>query len=262
MKVGVGGLNFNCSIDGPEGAPWLVFSNSLGTDMSMWDDQVAVLKDRFRILRYDHRGHGGSDVPEGAYNFDMLIGDLAGIVDAYGIERAHYCGLSMGGITLEGYVEKYPERVEKLVICDCTGASTPAGAQQWAERIAIGKEKGIEGLVDITVERWFSPEAYANNAKAVARVKDMVRRTPVNGFIGCAHALSVFDFKAGLGNIKSETLLIAGTKDAAYPGVKFLNGAIPNSKIVEIEGAGHLSNIEQPEPFNRALIEFLGGKPN
>jgi len=258
MKVGVNGLNFNCRIDGPEGAPWLVFSNSLGTDMSMWDDQVAVLKDRFRILRYDHRGHGGSDAPEGPYDFDMLIGDLAGILDAYGIDSAHYCGLSMGGITGQGFVQKHPSRVEKLIICDCTAASTPAGAQQWAERIAIANEKGIEALVDITVERWFSPEAYANDVKAVTRVKDMVRATPATGFIGCAQALSNFDFKAGLSAIKSETLLIAGTKDAAYPGVKFLNGAIPGSKLAEIDGAGHLSNIEAPEAFNRALSEFLG----
>jgi 3-oxoadipate enol-lactonase len=258
MKIRANGININCKIDGPEDAPWLVFSNSLGTDISMWDDQVAKLKDRFRILRYDHRGHGGTDAPEGAYNFDQLIGDLVGILDALGIERAHYCGLSMGGITGEGFVEKYPSRVDKLVICDCTGASTPAGAQQWAERIAIAKEKGIEGLVDITVERWFSPESYANDAKAVARVKDMVRKTPVNGFIGCAHALSEFDFKAGLGEIKAQTLLIVGSKDAAYPGVKFLNGAISGSKMVEIEGAGHLSNIEQPEAFTQALSDFLG----
>lgn len=257
MKVSANGLSFNCRVDGPEDAPWLVFSNSLGTDLSMWDDQVAALKDRFRILRYDHRGHGGTDAPEGAYNFNMLVDDLAGVMDAYGIDRAHYCGLSMGGITGEGFVQRYPGRVDRLIICDCTGASTPAGAQQWAERIAIVKEKGIDGVVDITVERWFSPEAYANNAKAVARVKEMVKKTPANGFIGCAHALSDFDFKAGLAAIKAETLLIAGSKDAALPGVKFLHGAIPGSKMVEIEGAGHLANIEQPSAFTQALSDFL-----
>ena len=116
----------------------------------------------------------------------------------------------------------------------------------------------MDALVDITVGRWFSPEALESNSPAVEKVRQMIRKTPVNGFIGCASALSDFDFKAGLGDIKAPTLLIAGTKDAAYPGIKFLNGAIPGSKMVEIEGAGHLSNLEAPEAFIRALTDFLG----
>ena len=258
MRASANGINFHCHVDGPEGAPWLILSNSLATDVSMWDEQVAALKTNFRVFTYDQRGHGRTEAPEGAYSFEILAADVIGLMDELAIERAHFCGLSMGGITAQGLVQKYPDRFDKLIICDCTGASNPAGAAQWAERIATAKEKGMDALVDITVERWFSPEALASNAPAVDKVKAMIRATPVNGFIGGASALCDFDFKAGLGDIKAPTLLIAGTKDAAYPGVKFLNGAIPGSKMVEIEGAGHLSNLENPDAFSRALMDFLG----
>lgn len=258
MRASANGINFHCHVDGPEGAPWLILSNSLATDVSMWDEQVAALKTNFRVFTYDQRGHGRTEAPEGAYNFDILAADVIGLMDELSIARAHFCGLSMGGITAQALVQKYPDRFDKMIICDCTGASSPAGAAQWAERIAEAKQGGMDALVEITVSRWFSPEALESNSSAVEKVRQMIRKTPVNGFIGCASALSDFDFKAGLGDIKAPTLLIAGTKDAAYPGIKFLNGAIPGSKMLEIEGAGHLSNLEAPEAFTRALADFLG----
>ncbi len=258
MRARANGIDFHCHVDGPEGAPWLIFSNSLATDVSMWDDQVAALKTKFRVFTYDQRGHGRTEAPEGAYNFDILAADVIGLMDELAIERAHFCGLSMGGITAQALVQKHPKRFDKLIICDCTGASNPAGAAQWAERIADAREKGMDALVDITIGRWFSPEALESNAPSVDKVRAMIRATPVNGFIGCASALSDFDFKAGLGDIKAPTLLIAGAKDAALPGVKFLNGAIPGSKMVEIKGAGHLSNLENPDAFTGALKDFLG----
>jgi 3-oxoadipate enol-lactonase len=258
MRVTSNGIDFYCHVEGPEDAPWLMFSNSLATDVSMWDEQAAALKEKFRVFTYDQRGHGRTEAPEGAYNFDILAADVIGLMDEISIPHAYFCGLSMGGITAQALVQKYPDRFDKLIICDCTGASNPAGAAQWAERIADAKQGGMDALVDITVGRWFSPEALENNTPAVEKVRQMIRKTPVNGFIGCASALSDFDFKAKLGEIKTPTLLIAGTKDAAYPGVKFLNSAIPGSKMVEIAGAGHLSNLENPEAFTCAVMDFLG----
>jgi len=258
MRASANGVNFHCHVDGPEDAPWLILSNSLATDVSMWDEQVVVLKEKYRVFTYDQRGHGRTEAPEGAYNFDILAADVIGLMDGLSIERANFCGLSMGGITGQALIQKYPDRFDKLIICDCTAASNPAGAAQWAERITDVKQGGMDAVVDITVGRWFSPEALENNTAVVDKVRQMIRKTPVNGFIGCASALSEFDFKAGLGDINAPTLLIAGTKDAAYPGIKFLNGAIPGSKMVELEGAGHLSNLEAPEAFTRALMSFLG----
>jgi 3-oxoadipate enol-lactonase len=258
MNVHANGINFNCRVDGPEDAPWVIFSNSLATNISMWDDQALELSSTFRVLRYDQRGHGGTDAPQGAYHFTTLAADVIALMDALDITRADFCGLSMGGITGQALAQTHPDRVRRFVLCDCPAASTPASAQQWSERIQLAKDKGMEALVDITAERWFPPEVVAANPPGYGKVRQMIRTTPVNGFIGCALALSDFDFKAGLGNIKAPVLLIAGTKDAAYPGVKFLSGAIPGARMVEIEGAGHISNIEQPQAFSGALTAFLG----
>ena len=258
MKVKANGIEFHCRIEGPEGAPWLVFSNSLMTDLSMWDEQAAALNEKYRILRYDQRGHGGTEAPSGPYDFNGLIADVAGLYDALDIERAHFCGISMGGVTGLGLAQKYPARVEKLIAADCPAASTPAGAQQWAERIALARSKGMEALVEVTLTRWFPPEFVAAGAPILDKVRNMIRSTPLNGFAGCAAALSDFDMKAGLPAMHAPLLLIGGSKDAAMAGVRFIHGAVPGARLVELEGAGHLSNLERPEEFSRAVAEFLG----
>jgi len=131
MKVKANGIQFNCKLDGKRGAPWVVFSNSLATNLSMWDEQAAALGDRFQILRYDQRGHGGTDAPTGAYAFDTLVNDVIALLDAFEIERAHFVGLSMGGMTAVALAEKHAHRLDKIVPCDCGPASTPQSAQQW-----------------------------------------------------------------------------------------------------------------------------------
>lgn len=257
MKIQANGITFNCQVDGPEGAPWVVFSNSLATNFSMWDEQVAELRSSFRILRYDQRGHGGTQATEPPYNFKTLVDDVAALFDALSIERAHFVGISMGGVTGVGLVQRYPGRVARLVACDCPAAATPASAQQWAERIGLAKEKGMEALVDVTVGRWFPPEFVAANPPILDKVREMIRTTPLDGFVGCAGALSDFDFKSGLGAISTPTLMIGGSKDAALPGVKFIHSGIAGSKLVELEGAGHLSNLEKPAEFTQAVVDFL-----
>ena len=147
MKVKANGISFHCRVDGRDGAPWLVFANSLATNLSMWDEQTELLRDHFHILRYDHRGHGETDAPEGAYTFDQLIADAVALFDAFEIKRSHFVGLSMGGMTAIGLAEKHPERLNRVVPCDCGPASTPQSAQQWAERIALARANGMEALV-------------------------------------------------------------------------------------------------------------------
>jgi 3-oxoadipate enol-lactonase len=257
MQIKANGITINYQIDGREGAPWLVFSNSLMTDLSMWDDQVAGLKSSFRILRYDQRGHGGTEVPEGNYRFDTLVADAIGLIDALKIERAHFAGISMGGMTTLFLAQRHPKRFERLIACDCGPASSPASAQQWAERVAVGKEGGMEALVEPTVARWFPPEFVATKAPVLDKVRGMIRTTPYAGFAGCAAALSDYDLKPGLGAITHPTLLIVGSKDATLPGIKQINAAVKGSKLVELEGAGHLSNLEQPAQFTAAIREFL-----
>jgi len=257
MRINANGITFNYQVDGPEGAPWLAFSNSLATNLSMWDEQAAALKKNFRVLRYDQRGHGGTQATDGRYSFDLLTADVVALFDALSIKRAHFLGISMGGMTALAFVQKHPERVDRLIACDCGPASSPASAQQWEERIAIAEKQGMEPLVEPTARRWFPPEYPESHPDVFKKTCEMIRTTPVKGFIGCAGALANYDLKPGLGNIKAPTLLIVGSKDATVPGIKAINAAIPGSAIVEIEGAGHLSNLERPEAFTSAVQQFL-----
>ncbi len=257
MRINANGIGFNYRIDGAEGAPWLVFSNSLMTDLTMWDEQVAALAPSFRILRYDQRGHGGTDAPEGPYSFDLLSADVIALLDALKIERTHFAGISMGGMTALKLAQDQPRHFDRIIACDCGPNSTPASAQQWQERIALAAEKGMEALAEPTVNRWFPPEFVAQTPPVLDKVRNMIRKTPFAGFRGGAMALSDYDLRPGLAGIRNPTLLIVGTKDATVPGIRVINAAVQGSKLVELEGAGHLSNLEQPAAFSRAIGEFL-----
>ena len=256
MQTKANGITINYQVEGPEGAPWVIFSNSLATDLSLWDEQTIALNQNFRILRYDQRGHGGTEATDGRYNFDLLVADIVGLMDAVSIKRTHFVGISMGGMTGLALAQKHPDRVDRLAACDCGPASSPQSSQQWEERIAIAQKEGMEPLVDLTAQRWFPPD-YPENDPAFQKARQMIRATPVKGFIGCAGALANFDLRPGLANIKAPTLCIVGSRDATLPGMKGINATVPGSKLVEIEGAGHLSNLEQPQKFTRALQQFL-----
>jgi 3-oxoadipate enol-lactonase len=258
MQVKANGISFNCQVDGPEAAPWLILSNSLACNVSMWEPQAAALKDTFRILRYDQRGHGKTEAPAGRYTFDVLIADVIGLMDALSIARAHFCGLSMGGATALGLAQRHADRFDRIVICDSPCASTPATAQQWEERIAVAKEKGIEALVESTLARWFPPETLSANPQHVGRVREMIRTTPVNGFIGCAAALADHDFRSRVATVTHPVLFMVGEKDGTTPAaMRQMHETLGGSKFVELPGAGHISNLDQPEMCTRALREFL-----
>src|ERR1700682_2536247 len=196
MKVKANGIDINYQIDDPDGAPWIVLSNSLATSTARWDEQAAGLKDSFRVLRYDQRGHGGTEVPAGRYAFDTLLGDALGLMDALSIKKAHFAGLSMGGATALGLAEQHPDRVDRVIVCDSPCMSTPASSAQWEERIVVAQKHGMEALVEPTIGRWFPPETVAKNSPHLAKVRAMIRATPVNGFIGCAAALADHNYNA------------------------------------------------------------------
>jgi 3-oxoadipate enol-lactonase len=257
MQVSANGISFNVAIDGPERAPWLVLSNSLLTNLSMWDDQVAALKSSFRILRYDQRGHGGTQATDGGYSFDLLVADVVALLDALAIKQANFCGLSMGGMTALFLAQRHPERFDRIIACDCGPASTPASAQQWKERIDVAAEKGLEALVEPTITRWFPPQFVATHSPVLDKVRQMIRSTPFAGFRGCALALSDYDLRPGLAGIDHPLLLIGGTKDATLPGLHQIREAVPGAKLVEVEGAGHIANLEQPATVTGAMRDFL-----
>jgi 3-oxoadipate enol-lactonase len=257
MRINANGISINYQIDGPEDAPWLIFSNSLLTSFAMWDEQVAELKQSFRVLRYDQRGHGGTQATDGKYSFDILVADVIALMDALAIKRANFAGISMGGMTALFLAQRHADRFDRIVACDCGPASTPASAQQWKERIDLAADKGMEALVDVTVNRWFPPEFVATKAPVLDKVRGMIKATPFKGFAGCAQALSDYDLRPRLAGISRPTLLIVGTKDATLAGIKQIKEAVPGASLVELDGAGHLSNLEQPAAFTRAIRDFI-----
>jgi len=257
MKIKANGITINYQIDGPEGAPWIVFSNSLATSTAMWDEQAAALKNSFRVLRYDQRGHGGTDAPAGRYAFDTLLADALGLLDALSIKKAHFAGLSMGGATALGLAERHPERFDRIIVCDSPCQSTPQSTQQWEERIAVAQQQGLDVLVEPTIGRWFPPETMAKNPPHLDKVRAMIRATPVNGFIGCAAALADHDYASAVAGVKCPVLFLVGEKDAPVAAMRKLNEKLPGSRYVELPGAGHISNMDRPAEFNRAIQQFL-----
>jgi 3-oxoadipate enol-lactonase len=260
MKIKANGITINYQIDGREGAPWIVFSNSLATTIAMWDEQAAALKESYRVLRYDQRGHGGTDAPAGRYPFDILLADALALLDALAIKKAHFAGLSMGGATALGLAERHPERFDRIIVCDSPCQSTPQSSQQWEERIVVAQKQGMEPLVELTVGRWFPPETLAKNPPHLDKVRAMIRATPVNGFIGCAAALADHDYASAAASVKHPVLFLVGEKDAPAPAMRKLHEKLNGSRYVELPGAGHISNMDRPAEFNRAVADFLAGR--
>ncbi len=260
MRIAANGIAFNCTIDGPAGAPWLVLSNSLATTYAMWDEQTAALKGKYRVLRYDQRGHGGTDAPAGRYAYDTLVADAAGLMDALGIAKTWFGGLSMGGATALGLALQKPDRVSGIIICDHACKSTPASSQQWEERIAVAQKQGMAALVEPTIARWFPPEILAQNPPYIDKVRAMIRGTPVSGFIGCAAALADHDYNSKVETVTCPVLFMVGEKDGTTPAaMKDMHARLRGSRYVELPGAGHISNMDRPAEFTRAITEFMAG---
>ena len=259
MKIAANGINLKYRVDGPRDAPWLTLSNSLATNLSLWDAQVAELASTYRVLRYDTRGHGGSDAPDGPYTLAMLCDDVLGLLDALGIETTHFVGISLGGMTALELALALPDRVDRIAVCDSRADAPPAFANSWDERLAIAAEKGMEGLVEATLARWFSEGFLAQDPPALTAVGDMIRGTSLAGYIGCIHALQKLDLLPRLGGVTVPTLFVSGADDMATPpqAMRAMHAAVLGSQFVLIDPAGHLSNVENPDDFMAALAPFL-----
>lgn len=258
MKADVNGISINYRVDGESG-DWVVLSNSLASNYTMWDAEAEVLARDYRVLRYDTRGHGDSEATGGAYNLDMLIADVTGLMDAVGIETAHYVGLSLGGMTGLGFALGTPERLKTLVVCDARADAPAAFRDTWDDRIAAVREKGMEPLVEPTVERWFTQGFRDTKPPVLDKVRGMIRETSVDGYIGCGRAIQNLYYLPRLGKIGVPTLFVAGAQDMATPpdDMRAMHEAVPGSQYALIDPAAHLSNIENPDDFMRAVGGFL-----
>ncbi|MDQ7907293.1 3-oxoadipate enol-lactonase [Phytohabitans sp. ZYX-F-186] len=246
-------------VDGPAGAPVLVLANSLGTTVDMWEPQVPALAERYRVVRFDTRGHGRSAVPHGPYTIGDLGGDVLALLDELGVARAHYCGLSLGGMVGMWLAAYAPERIDRLVLC-CTSAR-PAAPQSWAHRAATVRAEGTGAIADLVVSRWLTPGYASRRPGTVARLRAMLAATPAEGYAACCGVLEKLDLTAALPRIAAPTLVLHGADDPAIlpsHGAD-IAAAVPGARFTLVRGAAHLANVEQVDVVTALIIEHLGG---
>lgn len=241
-------------LDGDENAPVLLLSGALATTLELWDDNVAALTSRYRTLRYDHRGHGRSPVPDGPYTVEELAEDALELLDQLGLERVSFCGVSLGGAVGMALALLAPERLAHLTLC-CTSAQF-VPPEKWVERARIARAEGLGPLAEATLERWFSPPFHAGQPRVVARFRDLILATPREGYASCCDALAVWDARGRLGPIAVETLVIAAADDPSTPPDQLAAIAeeIPGAELVLVPDAAHLVNVEQPGAFADAIL--------
>jgi len=259
MKINLNGININYELTGKEGGPVVVLSHSLACSLVMWQPQMAVLESAFQVLRFDTRGHGQSDAPEGAYSLELLAADAVGLLDALNIETVHFVGLSMGGMIGQCLALDHADRLKSLALCD-TAAAMPEETQPiWQQRIDAAGQAGMVGQVDGTLERWFRPEYLQLNPTEVEMIRRQILATPVAGYVGCCEAIRRLNYLDRLSEIKRSTLIMVGEEDPGTPvaASEAMHARISGSKLVVLPSARHLSNIEQAEAFNTALMAFL-----
>jgi 3-oxoadipate enol-lactonase len=257
MHIEANGIRIRYEVEG-EG-PWLVMSHSLACSLHMWDEQAAHLRSRFRVLRFDTRGHGGSDAPDGPYTLDMLADDLRALLDGLGIERCHFMGLSMGGMIAMTHALRYPGRFLSMVLCNTSSRIGPDAAPVWKQRIDTVTAQGMGPMVEPTLQRWFTEGFRRTQPGVTARVGEMIRSTPPAGYIGCCHAIPKIDLTDRLASVACPTLVIAGDQDVGTPleMARAIQLAIPGAQLACIPSASHLSNLEQPRLFNAIVDAFL-----
>ena len=252
----------NYQLEGPEHLPVLVLSNSLGTDLHMWDTQVPALTAHFRVLRYDTRGHGGSLVTPGPYSIEQLGQDVVALLNALKIERAHFCGLSMGGLIGQWLGINAGERLNRLIVCNT--AAKIGAPDTWNPRIELvlrDRKDAMVGLRDASIERWFTKTYAEGNPDQAKRITDMLAATSPEGYAANCGAVRDADFREQLGQITVPLLVISGSHDAVTPpaGGRFIQENVAGAQYAEFHAA-HLSNVEVGAPFSRRVIDFLLGR--
>jgi 3-oxoadipate enol-lactonase len=246
-------------LSGNESGPVVMMSHSLGSSSIMWEPQLQALEERYRLLRFDTRGHGQSDAPKGAYRLEQLAGDALALMDTLEIDKVHFVGLSLGGMIAQCFALSYPERLMTLALCD-TAAIIPDEAQPvWQERIDTTRRQGMAAGVDETMQRWFTGPYLAASPPAVEKIRAQFLNTPAEGFIGCSEAIRRLNYLDRLSSIQLPVLIVVGADDPGTPvsASEEMHARIPASELVIIPSAAHLSNIEQADAFNEALVSFL-----
>jgi 3-oxoadipate enol-lactonase len=261
MLLSLNGRNLAYDLIGPETAPVVCMTHSLASDGGMWAEQVpALLAGGFRVLRLDMRGHGGSDPVGGAYSMSQLAGDVAAVLNALGLAKVHYIGLSIGGMIGQAFALEHGERLLSAMWCD-TMPHTPAGSTAvWEERQKIVRDaNSLEPIADGTVERWLTEAHKARNPGRYRQIRDTIAGTTPAGYLGCTDAIRNFDFTAGLPTVKVPVLVVCGADDAGTPpsANRQIAELVPNGRYEQIADARHFPNVEHPETFNHIMMGWL-----
>jgi len=252
------GCTIHAEIEGPERAPVLMLSNSLGTDLHMWDEQAGPLTRHFRLVRYDRRGHGKSDAPKGPYTMERLGRDVLGVLDGLGIQKINWCGLSMGGMVGMWLGANAGDRIDKLILSN-TSAHFP-DPTVWDARIEMVRDVGLAGIVDTNMERWFTKSFRERASQTMAKMRKMFVATNIEGYIGCGEAIRDMDHRPLLPKIMAPTLVIAGRHDPAttLEAGEYVKDHVPGARIAVLDAA-HISNLEQPQIYADTVLGFLLG---
>ncbi|GAA4615810.1 3-oxoadipate enol-lactonase [Saccharopolyspora hordei] len=249
-------MNVHYELTGPDGAPVVVLSNSLGTDLALWDAQVPALAQQFQVLRYDQRGHGRTPGRPGPYTLEQLGRDVLALLDTLGVRRAHFAGVSLGGMTGMWLAEHAPERIDRLALI-CTSAAL-GPASMWRDRAALVRQQGTAAMVEPSLPKWFTPRL-AEREDVVAKFGGMLTAADDEGYAGCCEAIAEMDLLDGLGGISAPTLVIAGAEDPATPPshAEQIVAGVPGARLEVLSPAAHLANAEQPEAVNRLLLDHF-----
>jgi 3-oxoadipate enol-lactonase len=258
MRVAqIAGIRLHYAVSGPEDGRPVVFANSLGTDFRVWDALLRRLPDGLRILRYDMRGHGLSDVPEGDYTIEALVADAAELMERAGFRGAVFVGLSIGGLVAQGLAARRPDLVRALVLSNTAAKiGTP---ETWGERIAAVRAGGIEAIADGVMEKWFTPAFRQGRADELAGWRHMLTRTPVEGYLGCCAALAAADLRASTARLALPVLAVAGAEDGSTPPelVRETAASIVGSRFEVIPGTGHIPCVEAPDALAALIAAFM-----
>ena len=257
MKARFGDIELHYTIEGD--GPWLTLSHSLACDSSMWDDQMPLLTQHFRVLRFDTRGHGQSSAPPGPYRLEALADDVHQLLQQLGIQKTHWLGLSLGGMIGQTFVLKYPQLIQSLGLAATTSRGLPAAPAMWAERARIARTQGMAALLEPTLARWFTTASREARLPVIDRIAKTILSTPPEGYASCCEAIAGLDLTDRLGTITCPTLVVVGTEDQGTPPEmsRIIHEHIPGSELHLIAQAAHLVNTEQPAAFNQVLKDFL-----
>ena len=246
-------------IDG-RGERWVTFVTGIANDLSLWDGQVAALERDFNVLRYDLRGHGGTPASGGAYTIELLVSDLAALLDQLNIRRTSVIGLGLGGAIAQAFALAHPDRVDKLMPCCCRARMVPDFAAMWHKLRETVSTNGLESIVEPTVQRWFSEDFKSRHPEVLEKIRKMIRSTTREGYMGVTAAFLGLDVEAELGSIKAPTLYVSGAEDKLGGPPALMEGLaakVKGARHVSVPNAAHIANIQNPEGFNRVLMDFL-----